>query len=98
MSCSLSDHRCAANSLDTARIQDTCGRKSKHKGWLSLQVRVRDRTVRDGEGRATRVPGDPKHDTAAGLGDLELIAALDGMAAASDVPSPAQSHHSAIKH
>ena len=59
---------------------------------------ARDRTVRDGEGRATRVPGDPKHDTAAGLGDLELIAALDGMAAASDVPSPAQSHHSAIKH
>ena len=59
---------------------------------------MRGRTVRDGEGRATRVPGDPKHDTAAGLGDLELIAALDGMAAASDVPSPGHTHHSAIKH
>ena len=51
---------------------------------------MRGRTVRDGEGRATRVPGDPKHDTAAGLGDLELIAALDRMAAASNTPSPGQ--------
>ena len=79
---------------------------SPHTGYVRSQEQTgsvvselaRDRTVRDGKSRAARVPGDPKHDTAAGLGDLKLIAALDGMAAASDVPSPGQSHHSAIKH